>query len=917
MISIFIVACILKQIPIASKGVLDLTKWDFKKDGIIDLQGEWEFYWSKFLFSKDFSNPNSFENKTFIKVPGSWRGHIFNDKNISGEGFATYRLRVILSKPSNFLALKINVIFSSSDIYVNGKKITSFGIIGEKPEKTSAYTKPCAVQFESPQNEFEIIIHVSNFSYRDGGLLWKIKLGDSKDIQDLRTKNIAYDLFEFGTIFIIGIYHVCFFIIRKKDNSLLYFGIFCLLAALRTLIVGEFYLKEILTEVTWESTIRLINFITFIGIPVLMLFIHSLFPIEFSKKILNLVLTVGFLFFSLTVFTPARISSHAMPIFSIFILPILIYVIFVIVSALKNNREGAILILIGFSIIFITITNDILYDSNIINTGFLLSFGLICFIFSQALVLAIRFSNAYITIEDYSIELQKLKEKYQNVFENAIGGIFRSTHDGRINMCNKAFARILGYDSPEELINTVYDVSKQIHVDASKRKEAISLLQKNGFIKELEIDAYCKNGHIIQLSLNAREISDNGQIYFEGIALDISEKKRLEKLKIEKEIAEASNKSKSEFLANMSHEIRTPMNSIIGMLDLALQTELNDKQRRYIYVARKSSDSLLYVLNDILDFSKIEAGKLEIETIGFNLNELVEDIIEMLSIKAHEKNLELQSLIKRDVPISLKGDPLRLRQILVNIITNAIKFTEKGKVSIEISKEHENENQASILFIISDTGIGISKEQISRLFSSFHQADNSMTRKYGGTGLGLAISKKLIELMGGAIKIESELDKGSKVYFTLTLEKQTIEDKKNKQKDEHRVIKNKEDKEIKILLVEDNEFNQEMAVGMLSNRKNFNVLITENGKEALEILKEHRFDIILMDIQMPVMDGFKATEAIRDPKSDVIDHEVPIIAMTANAMEGDAKKCIDLGMNGYVSKPINMSKLFECIDRLI
>jgi len=524
-------------------------------------------------------------------------------------------------------------------------------------------------------------------------------------------------------------------------------------------------------------------------------------------------------------------------------------------------------------------------------------------------------------------EVISKSHRFLQSMTDAMGeGVYTLDQDGICTSVNPEFEHLTGWKKTEivghNLHNLIhFQTADGVFVPAHECPTHKSIKNGKKYISDDEFFTH-KNKTLFPVSIISVPLYENNKVVGSvSIFQDISLRKATEKALLDaKYQAEQASKDKSNFLANMSHEIRTPMNAIIGMSHLALETDLNHEQRNYIEKVQYSAESLLKIINDILDFSKIEAGKLEIENIEFEFNEVIQNVHNILSNKLKNNNIKLSFDIDNKIPPVLIGDGLRLNQILLNLGSNALKFTDAGNVIVSAKLDaFVNYNTIELHFSVQDNGIGISPDQQKKLFKSFSQADASTTRKHGGTGLGLVISQQLTELMGGKIWLESQPGKGSTFYFTVQLQTvENIEKSKSSLKDiKTKKMQYKESavklKGAKVLLVEDNALNQELTMKLLKKNQ-IQVTLANNGQEALEHLLKGNFDAVLMDVQMPVMDGYEATKKIR---MDDRYKDMPIIAMTANNMVGDAEKAAEAGMNDYISKPISITKMFSTMSKWI
>ena len=507
---------------------------------------------------------------------------------------------------------------------------------------------------------------------------------------------------------------------------------------------------------------------------------------------------------------------------------------------------------------------------------------------------------------------QRLRDQQfytRSLIESNIDALITTDAAGIITDVNKQMEALTG-STRDELIGAPF---KDCFTDPERAEAGIHRVLSEKSVTDYELTARARDGTQTVVSYNATTFYDRGRT-LQGVfaaARDVTERKRVEaELRHAKAAAESASLTKSEFLASMSHEILTPMNSIMGIADLLAKTVLSDEQEKYVQIFRRAGENLLNLINDILDLSKVEASQLEIERTDFWLNDHVYKVIEMIEARASDKGLALQYDIARDVPANVIGDPARLRQVLLNLLGNSIKFTEKGEVTLRISRAAGSSEPTTLLFTVEDTGIGIAAEKIDHVFERFTQADSSTTRRFGGSGLGLTISMQLVELMGGSSSVKSALDRGSTFSFTLPFDTSAISFPL--------AVAPMGDEPIldllplRILMAEDSPDNCTITIAYLADTP-YTLDIAETGAKACEMYRRGGYDLVLMDRQMPVLDGLSAAREIRawEQANDL--PTIPIIALTASALKGDREACLAAGCTAFLTKPIKQEVLLQAI----
>lgn len=788
----------IKEKPIANKGVLDLRNYEFKKEGNINLKGSWEFYWNKLLDPKDTFSKHS---KFYVSMPHSWNGKLIEGKQIQ-YGYATYRLKILLTPSDTIYTLKLRFIDSAYKLYIDKKLVSHKGKVGKSREQMiPGVVLGKLISFHSDKSEIEILLQVSNYYHPSKSGPWRpIKFGLQEQVNRERERDLCFDLFVAGSLMIMGLYHLGLYFLRLKDISSLLFSLFCLVITIRTILGMEGSIFIFYPEISYNAFVKLVIISFYLAVPIFYLFLRELYKSEFSVYLgkISMLIALGLSIF--VAFTPVRIFYYTVLPYEIFTIFVCLCALYSISKAAIHKQEGAVWVIAGFTVLFLTIINDILVDNQVFQWGSVVSFGLFVFIFSQSFILSARFSNAFSSIESMSQELEN----------------------------------------------------------------------KNKRLKRLDI-------------------------------------------------------LKDEFLANTSHELRTPLNGIIGVTESILEGSLGELPQtihRSLTLVVASGRRLSNLINDILDFSKLKNQQITLKRVNIELKQLVDVVILILYPLVKNKPVELLNEVDANIP-NVYADENRLQQILINLIGNSIKFTETGDIRIRAISTRDG----FVNIIVKDTGIGIPEDKFDTIFQSFEQVDTSIERRYGGTGIGLSISKQLIELHGGKIEVSSELGKGSTFSFYIPISTNRVNDNSINQKNNKEInreililptttevettdviIPNRKT-EGKILIVDDEPINLMVLENLLSPK--YTVLKASNGMDGFKMLQEETFDLLVLDIMMPILNGYDLCKKIRNIYTP---NQLPIILLTAKNRIEDLKVGFEVGANDYMQKPFFKEEIFSRIN---
>ncbi len=805
---------------VAERGVLEPVPRDWQRV-VLNLNGDFGFAWQQLLDPRGKHAPP----EHFLRMPGAWNGAPLGPDGapISADGDASYRLTLRgLDFPD--AALRVPTMHTAYRLYANGVEISRNGEVGTSRESSRAQYQPEIVRLpdaasQSGSRDIELLLHISNYQHRKGGTWESIQLGRESVLREQRERALLLDFFLFGSLLIMGIYHLGLFAMRSGDRPPLYFGLFCLLVALRILTTGEHYFGRLFPALDWEIYIRLQYYAVYLALPAFAAFAFHGFRRDFPLWLYYAICGTCFATVLFVLVTPARIFSWSMLFFQPF-LAVAGLALFVVISrAYWRRRPGAGLYLLGGIVLFVSMVNDILNTAEVLRTGYMVPVGFFAFIAFQASLLALRFSRAFETSERWS----------------------------------------------ERLEQAIRERTRQLQ--------------------------------------NSRD-----------------------ELRVARDVAERSSRAKSEFLATMSHEIRTPLNSILGTASLLAESELQPEQSTQVSLLNRAGKRLLTLINEVLDLSRIEAGKLTLDAAPFSIREVCEEVRGIMANRAERKAIELRSEYAPDLPASCIGDSNRLAQILLNLLGNAIKFTETGYVLLRVdllksSAKASAGRAVTLRFSVEDTGIGIAPDKQEQIFESFVQADQRDIRRFEGSGLGLAISRRLVELMQSRLQLRSELGHGSVFWFDLELECVSREASVPKASAPTPPPPPQPDAQVwpeRVLIADDNADNRYL-IEIFLKKTGAELRSVENGREALDAFTElagdvtEGFDLILMDIQMPVMDGYEAVRAIREYERSKQLSPVRILAITADATREAYRKAMAAGCDGYITKPVQKRTLLDSV----
>ena len=786
-------------------GILDLRGLDLSSLGAIPLSGNWIFYHKEFV---DPTSPSPIQGKDAgpIHVPGPWNGQVIGNQKLPGNTYGTYEMTVLMDSDTPHPGIHMPQMGTSYRLYINGKLISSAGSPGEGKDKTipGIIRKVLPVKVEDGQ--LHILIHVANYYHRNGGFRDAIRLGDFETIRNLRENRLFTEFVLIGAFWIMGIYHLGLYWLRRQNTSPLWFFIFSISFSFRSLFLGEAYIYNLIPGIPYPTGLFFEYFFGFVSVLGFVFFLVNLYPSEFPKNFSKYIFIYTIFNVFVLLFFDSVVASYNILQFEVFIILLGIVGGYNLIRAVKNHRTGATMILVGWAILFITIIYDItLY--NFIHDGFQLGIiGVLIFIFTQTHVLSKRSAMAFQQVETLTEELEE---------------------------------RVI--------------------------KRTIELIHAKNEAEE---------------ALNSRTV----------------------------------------FLANMSHEIRTPMNSVLGLIELLEDSPLSEEQRNRLRKIRTSARTLFNMIVDILDLSNLEKGKIELLHEEFSPRDCIRDLYGLYNFQKVENEIEFILTIDPRTPDRLMGDVYRLSQVLSNLLSNSFKFTERGRIEFGTTFVETGGGKTSLEFFVKDTGPGIPQEKQERIFDYFTRIDRDIQPGKRGAGIGLAISKRIVDLMGGKIRFETVEGQGTSFFIRCSWDQFQ---EHTQTEVENRVTEVDRTTAPRILLADDTDDNIFLLERFLSSLTD-RITVTHNGEEAVQAFAESlkgapetRFHAVILDIQMPVMDGYEAARLIREIEQKEELSPIPLIALTAHVSDRDVQEAHQAGFSQHMKKPFHKQEILDKLRSIL
>ena len=1029
-------------IPIVKKGVIDLSDWDFQTNGSVDLKGQWEFYWKEHKLADEFMDNSSDSLSGYINVPGTWNNFVNKGRNVPGLGFATYRVKVILKEKQQLLGLKFLSMSSAFRVYVDNDLLITIGTPGKALEQTTPLYSPKIVEFENNSEVFDIIIHVSNFHYKTGGMWSPVFLGKPSLLYSIREKQLVISSFLFGTICIIGFYHFGLFWSRRKDKSTLYFGIFCLMIGLRIITHGERYIVTFFPSIEYWLLLKLIYLSFYFCVPAFAMYTHSLFPKEISKNICRLIIIISFIFSLIVLFSSSHWYSHTLSTYQILTLLVFIYGTVGLVRAILNKQQGSLIFLSGFLVLLITTVNDILFTRLIVSTGYLVPYGLFLFIFSQAFLISRRFSLAFTTVEKQGHKLKKeiternkaehnlkkSEEQYRLLIENQTDLVVKIDFKGRFQFVSPSFCEMFG-KTESELINSAFMnlVDEKDLASVAKAMEALSHQPHTAYIEQRVVSEdgwrwlawMCtavldKNNKVVSIIAVGRDITEKkefelalktsqetflsvldgvdatiyvadidtyeilfmnsymketfradltGKICYEVFrnysspCSNCNNKKLLNKdgkptgvhvwngknpitkrwyiyqdraikwmdgryvrLQIATDFTDLKNmedelrqahkmESIGTLAGGIAHDFNNLLYMIVGNTELAAQL-IPKENPEYAFIEEIKSASLRAagVVNQLLNFSR----QVDQELKPIDIVIVIKEALEFLR-SAIPSTIEIQKQLP-DFDIPILGDAVQINQMMMNLCINASQAMEKngGVLKIMVENIYLSEESADyytnlstgnhVKITINDSGPGIAAEIHDRIFDPYFT-----TKGVGeGSGMGLSVVHGVVNNHEGSISFESEPGQGAtfNILFPVIDEKPEVNVE----------TKDEAPNGTETILFIDDEESITKMVGQILQRLGYKIETMLSPVQAIEIFKSNpdAFDLIITDMTMPLMTGTELIEKVKEIRSDI-----PVIVCTGYSSLIDENKAKQLGIDGYIMKPVSMLKIAKAIRAVL